>query len=357
MSRQRVAILYQALAPPTIGGLRKSPKPGGYSDSGADIAYTLKRGGHAIVTPVPDPDANIPLNWVFPDTKVGIQTALDKGANLLWANTVVFRGHPVEEVMGHTSIVGQIPAVVQDKDDKFDTNQLLLERGLPVAPSIIVDANILKDPHLTQDMLRKHAFEFPVIAKPIRGRGSQGVSKIASLEELLAEGRKLISEGEFGASMMIEKCLEGEEITITVMPPGSLDLSGAKSSKFWALRPVCRFNHENGIAPYNGTVAVIHNSRALSDDETAKPAMQKVLQSCEKAAEIVEARAPIRIDCRADDNGTFFLFDLNMKPNLTGAGRPGRDDQDSLCTIAAKADGWDYLGLLESTLAAGWKAE
>ncbi|CAG8823014.1 12275_t:CDS:2, partial [Racocetra persica] len=36
-----VAILYQALQPPIVNGIRKPLKPGGYSDSGADIAYSL----------------------------------------------------------------------------------------------------------------------------------------------------------------------------------------------------------------------------------------------------------------------------------------------------------------------------
>lgn len=38
MSSPHVAVRYQAIYPPTINGVRK-PKPGGYQDSGADIAY------------------------------------------------------------------------------------------------------------------------------------------------------------------------------------------------------------------------------------------------------------------------------------------------------------------------------
>ncbi|CAG8856436.1 2728_t:CDS:1, partial [Gigaspora margarita] len=46
-----VAILYQALQPPIIDGIRKPLKPGGYSDSGADIAYSLRSDNIPIVTP------------------------------------------------------------------------------------------------------------------------------------------------------------------------------------------------------------------------------------------------------------------------------------------------------------------
>lgn len=50
------------------------------------------------------------------------------------------------------------------------------------------------------------------------------------------------------------------------------------------------------------------------------------------------------------------LFDLNMKPNMTGAGRPGRDDQDSLSAISARAVGWDYGDLLLRMLDGAWRA-
>ena len=45
------------------------------------------------------------------------------------------------------------------------------------------------------------------------------------------------------------------------------------------------------------------------------------------------------------------MFDLNMKPNATGPGRPGRADQDSLVAMAARAVGWDFPDLLLNCLA------
>ena len=48
---QKTAILYQAKLPPIKDGIQKPMKPGGYSDSGADIAYELAKNGIGIVTP------------------------------------------------------------------------------------------------------------------------------------------------------------------------------------------------------------------------------------------------------------------------------------------------------------------
>jgi len=80
-----------------------------------------------------------------------------------------------------------------------------------------------------------------------------------------------------------------------------------------------------------------------------------LLEACVEAAQAVGALAPIRIDCRQDGHGAYRLFDLNAKPNMTGAGRPGRDDQDSLSAIAARAIGWDYPTLLGAMAACAWR--
>jgi len=48
---------------------------------------------------------------------------------------------------------------------------------------------------------------------------------------------------------MIEEFLSGEEATVTVMPPSK------GWDEYWDLLIVMRFNHEEGVAPYNGVVA------------------------------------------------------------------------------------------------------
>lgn len=59
-----------------------------------------------------------------------------------------------------------------------------------------------------------------------------------------------------------------------------------------------RFNHDNGVAPYNGVVAVVHNSRVLEDGEVDEGVGKRLAAECTAAAELVGAVAPIRIDCR-----------------------------------------------------------
>jgi len=94
-----VAVLYQAIPPPLIGGVRKPLKPGGYSDSGADIAYVLRTAGQAVITPVAEPALDRDLDWVFPDHEDGIAAARQAGAEIIWANTILFCGHPLEALV------------------------------------------------------------------------------------------------------------------------------------------------------------------------------------------------------------------------------------------------------------------
>ncbi len=344
---QTIAILYQALEPPVIDGARKEAKPGGYSDSGADIGVALLAAGCTLATPVADPDPTRVFDWVWPDTEEGIAAALSAGATLLWANTVVFAGHPIEAASRKAWVVGPDPRAMQEIDDKAATNARLLDAGLPVARSWLIDGDGDLDAQLAP-----FAQAVPIVVKPLRGRGSQGVGVARTREELAQQVRELAESRRFGAAIMLEQFLPGQEITITVMPAACR----AGEAGPFALPPVRRFDQIGDVAPYNGDVPVSRNSAAMTPEECADPAIAAVTAACEKAAALLEIRATMRIDCRADAQGAYFLFDVNAKPNLTGAGRPGREDEDSLSTIAAAACGWTYPDFLLAAARGAWRS-
>lgn len=325
----KIAVLYQKCAPPEINGIVKPMKPGGYSDSGADIAYCLVKNGMSVALPTDTPDVNNNYDWVFPDTQEGIETAVAKGADTFWLNTVLYDGHPAEEFQGFYAI-GQNPADVSAYDDKYYTNTALKNAGFPVASQRIADENYA------------HSDELPCIVKPIRGRGSQGVVKCNSEAELQKAVFDEIASKKYGKRLMVEEYLPGEEITVAVFPNGE------------ALPAVRRFNHINGIAPYNGDVPVEANSRAVS---TLTPQLKKISEACEDAVKFLGLKGLVRIDCRADANGDYKMFDFNMKPNMTGSGRPGRENQNSLVMIAAQKLGWNYFDLLSRMIAFRWQID
>ncbi|MGC4043000.1 MAG: ATP-grasp domain-containing protein [Armatimonas sp.] len=352
-SENAVAILHQGHAPPVIGGIRKPLKPGGYADSSADIAFALNSAGVPVITPMPDPDPAEDRGWSFPDTTEGIADAISQGARILWANTVLYEGHPIEQALhAGISIVGQEPANVGLFDDKRYTNARLHAAGLPVARACVVgdyEATDLKDwQALTEPFLRQLGLELPVIVKPIRGRGSTGVQKAETWAELRSALETLLSEPEvYGTAALIEEYLVGQEITISVLPPA------AEFPVYRSLPPVVRVGHQAGVVPYSGKVSIVQNSRLLLPQEI-QGELQELCRYCERAAALVGARMVIRIDCRQDTQGNWKMFDLNMKPNLTGAGRPGRDNEDSLVTMAAYGFDRDYPTLLKELLKLAW---
>jgi hypothetical protein len=347
---QQIAILYQDRLPPLQDGIQKPMKPGGYSDSGADIACELLNNGLSLITPVDNPKIENDFDWAFPDSRQGIQNALNKGAKIFWLNTVLYKSHPIESFFKFDiELIGQLPSDVEIYDNKWSTNSLLKTKGLPLPKTVLINKN--NQENYAVD------FAFPVVVKPIRGRGSQGVSLAHNKRELDSKIIELLANKHYGTSIYIEQYLSGQEITITVMPAGTYTINNkVKTFKEpWCLPAVKRFNHEDGIAPYCGTVAVISNSSVLEKNELNSDKITAVYRQCQQAATLLNIRAPIRIDCRADNNGKYFLFDLNMKPNMTGPSRPQRQNQDSLSLIAARAIGWSYFDFLNNIIQQRWK--
>ena len=347
---KNVAILYQSKPPPMVNGIQKPMKPGGYSDSGADIAFQLQKFNVPITTPVKSPSVDRDFDWVFPDSPEGITEALQKGAKCFWLNTILYKGHPIEGFFERDiEFIGQLPALIEKYDDKLLANNLLRNNGLTVLPQTLIS----NDQKL--DMLE--GLNFPCVIKPVRGRGSQGVVVAQNQEELSENLERLFSCKKYGNSLYIENYLTWEEITITVMPPGKYFIGNKTEEKSapWSLPAVKRINHLNGVIPWNGDVPVTENSFVMEDDELVSEVVRNVYAECEKAFSLVEAKAPIRIDCRADEEGKYWLFDLNMKPNITGACRPHRQNQDSLTAIAARKIGWSYGDLLANIVEQRWK--
>lgn len=345
----KIAILHQSKPAPVVDGIVKPMKKGGYSDSGADIAFELSQNNVKVITPIKNPDVNTDTDWTFPDSSEGIKQAMALGADAFWLNTVLYAEHPITKVTSDIKLIGQSPQVVERHDDKWGTNQLLKENNIPIPQSVLVAKEDFENHNIPP-------LSFPVVVKPLRGRGSQGVQKVDTEAELNNYLQVFFSENTYGDSVYLEQYLNGMEITITVMPAGRYNIDGkeAQHNAPWCLPIVKRYNHVNGIAPYSGVVAVTENSSVIDSEDMSPHQIEIVNQHCIKAAQIIGIKAPIRIDARADRDGNFYLFDLNLKPNMTGPSRPHRKGQDSLSLLAARAIGWNYFDFLQNILNQWW---
>ena len=73
---------------------------------------------------------------------------------------------------------------------------------------------VAPDSENIESLLRENGLSLPLVAKPIRGRGSQGVKVCRSIPDLTTHIDQL---GPIHA--MLEEFLQGIEGTVTVMPP------------------------------------------------------------------------------------------------------------------------------------------
>jgi D-alanine-D-alanine ligase-like ATP-grasp enzyme len=273
--------------------------------------------GIDIVTPHASPDPREQTHWCYPDTEPGILTALNDGATHLWANTIVYKTHALQtssKIGDHEQdikVIGQPPCLVELYDDKRYVNDWLSSTGQFSMPK----AWTLTKSSSTDAAMQVASLdlEFPIVAKPCRGRGSVGVKLCRTVAELSQHVESLYLDS---SAIMLEEYLQGEEATVTVMPPSS------SNSDYWAMPVVARFNHEDGIAPYNGNVAVTLNSRAVpSKAFAADSTYAEVARQCEGVARLLKMTAPIRTDVRRRKDGSlapFVLFDINMKPVSSG---------------------------------------
>jgi D-alanine-D-alanine ligase-like ATP-grasp enzyme len=198
-------------------------------------------------------------------------------------------------------VVGQPPQLVEQYDDKNYVNTFLRNDGSFNMPkSWIVDS--VQSPILAD-------LPYPIVGKPIRGRGSHGVRVCHTQQELQSHLNQILSESPL---VMLEEYLSGQEGTVTIMPPSE------EIPRYWAMPIVVRFNHIEGIAPYSGVVAVTANSRVPSDEEfESSTAFREVCEQCERLAEKLKVTAPIRVDVRRyndSPDARFALFDVNVKP-------------------------------------------
>ena len=436
----------------------RPPKPGGYADSSADIANLLSGMGRTVLLPQGGPPGE-DSDWSFPDSEQGVAEALAAADSAgleqvtLWVNSVGSSGlvERAARAHGRAGVFMACPPKgrVEDKAATAAATAGLLPSGR--APSLLVwrsgadasrgvaAAGEYSPKGLWQVVGTQAAAQavdaaglvFPVVCKPVCGRGSEGVKVVSSAEELreygeacwaavaeeevavdavpgleqllqgrpdealmadpgihgrigkgsvtelgrtlarnvaatrCGQGRARLQWPRFGCGFVVEELLPGPEITVAVVPASMLGHVAAATEEaarpgwralcrpengFAALTPIARTpSGSSTVMPYNGVEPVALNSlpfdRAVGGLDLAdwEPAVAAAARLCQDIAAVVKSPMPIRVDMRGtaeslrDDAFRFLPFDVNIKPNATYPGRPGREGATSLLAMAADA--------------------
>lgn len=207
--------------------------------------------------------------------------------------------------------------------DKVKTKQIWQGSELPTAPYRIVSQHTDLNEVVT-------SLGLPLIIKPVHEGSSVGMSKVEKAEDLASAIEKATQHD---AVVMAEKWITGREYTIAFL--NGLPL------------PVIRLQPPADVAFYDYDAKYMRNDVEYGIPSGLSAEDEKRLQDlCLNAFQAVGASGWGRIDAMQDEQGNFWLLEVNTVPGMTS---------HSLVPKAANAVGYSFdelcVAILEQTLA------
>ena len=207
--------------------------------------------------------------------------------------------------------------------DKVKTKQIWQGSDLATAPYRIIS----KESDLNEVI---ESLGLPLIIKPVHEGSSVGMSKVEKAEDLIAAIDKATVHD---AVVMAEKWITGREFTISFLNGQPL--------------PVIRLQPPADVAFYDYEAKYNRNDVEYGIPCGLSEAEEKRLQElCTRAFQAVGASGWGRIDAMQDEQGDFWLLEVNTVPGMTS---------HSLVPKAAQAVGYSFdelcVAILAQTLA------
>jgi len=206
--------------------------------------------------------------------------------------------------------------------DKIKTKQVWQGSELPTAPHRIVSKDADADEVIA-------SLGLPFIIKPVHEGSSIGMSKVEKPEDF---PEALAKATEHDAVVMAEKWINGREFTIVLLNGQAL--------------PVIRLEPPKDVAFYDYEAKYNRNDVQYGIPCGLSEAEEQMLQELAlRAFQAVGCKGWGRIDAMQDEQGNFWLLEVNTVPGMTS---------HSLVPKAAKAVGYDFdqlcVTILEQTL-------
>lgn len=235
---------------------------------------------------------------LFSDTEDGILNAIESGARVLWANTHLFKEHPLQTsarigaYADTVRVVGHPPVQQEDYEYKGHVNALLRTAGcrrIPrqwdlseLAASTNNDYSTDDDGNLPE-LLAALELPFPVVAKPVRGQSGLGFKVCANSIELYNHIRAIQAGLGGRLECVVEQYLAGQETTVLVLPPR---LDAAPDEPYYCLGQATVESAARATRAARDT----HEARDAQDAQEAQEARRLVLLARRCAREAAHAR-------------------------------------------------------------------
>lgn len=202
--------------------------------------------------------------------------------------------------------------------DKAKTKQLWQGCGMPTAPYRLLDQN-------TDFAQVVHELGLPLIIKPVHEGSSIGMSKVETLEQLQPAYEQAAVHD---AVVMAERWITGREFTVVILNGQAL--------------PVIRLQPPSDAAFYDYEAKYQRNDTQYGIPCGLSNEAEQQLQALAlRAFNAVGATGWGRIDAMQDEQGNFWLLEVNTVPGMT---------DHSLVPMAAKAVGHSFAELCQLIL-------
>lgn len=343
--RMRIAVIYGGDKSHKGAVIHETSNPRSWKSYQAvaeDIATSLERLGFRNVILVAD------------DMRLGTTLQREK-IDLAWLNTGGVQGYnplshaPAMLEMLGVPYVGHDPLTAGTLDNKHVFKQELYYLGIPTAPFVTW--------HPTRGPLRpavnrhfRNTFknhQGPFIVKPVSGRASLHVNFVPE-ESQLAEAAANVYRAT-GNHVLIEAFLPGREFCIAAA--GLVKAQGGNLDRLdepFLFAGVERCLAANEMIFTSMDVRPITNERVrLLSEETDGEILEQLHELGRRVFVEMNLESLVRLDVRADADGTLHVLEANPKPDLKKPTAQGT----SLVCAALPSLGMDYDDLILSILA------
>lgn len=200
--------------------------------------------------------------------------------------------------------------------DKLRTKQIWLTMGLPTPRYAVLSSE-------TDCQLAAANLGFPLIVKPAHEGSSIGMAKVDDLNGLIAAWQTAQT---YDAQVLVEQWIQGPEFTVALLRDQVLPPIGLGT-------PHSFYDFD---AKYLASDTQYRIPCGLSEEKEAE-----LRRLSAKAFEAIGVKTWARVDVMQDQEGHFWLLEVNTVPGMT---------DHSLVPMAAQAAGLDFQQLVLSIL-------
>ncbi|BDX05594.1 D-alanine--D-alanine ligase [Planctobacterium marinum] len=200
--------------------------------------------------------------------------------------------------------------------DKIRSKRIFQSEGLPTAPYYVATEASLEafDAQAVMSQLNNE-----IMVKPALEGSSIGMSRVKSAEELQAAITKAL---QFDREVLVEQYVTGKEYTVSILADKALPSIRMET-------PHSFYDYE---AKYHTNTTQYHCPSGLTAEEE-----QHLADIAIRAFKAVGASGWGRVDVMRDQQGNFFILEVNTVPGMT---------EKSLVPMAAKQAGMSFTDLV-----------